>query len=144
MPRLYFFLSIIHSTLLPPPIFVEPIRLTITAKEINGLPRQFLLIKANSRCSTLFHLLVPGGKCNTVIPIPRSSAKTCSSAFHKRTRYPLLPPLSAVINNSFALGYLILPTTDHHFLIVSTANSAVSAPTPTLTNPWFLNISYTP
>src|SRR5215469_18907439 len=117
MPRLYFFLSIIHSTLLPPPIFVEPIRLTITAKEISGLPRQFLLIKANSRCSILFHLLVPGGKCNTVIPVPSPSAKICSSAFHNLMRYPLLPPLSAVIKKSFAFGYLLLPTTGRHFRI---------------------------
>jgi uncharacterized protein (TIGR03435 family) len=29
---------------------------------MSGLPRQFWLMKENSRCSILFHLLVPGGK----------------------------------------------------------------------------------
>ena len=33
----------------------------------SGLPRQFWLMKANSRCSILFHLLVPGGRWQTVI-----------------------------------------------------------------------------
>ncbi len=28
-----------------------------------GLPRQLMLMKEKSRCSILFHLLVPGGKC---------------------------------------------------------------------------------
>ena len=33
----------------------------------SGLPRQFCVMKANSRCSILFHLLVPGGRWQTVI-----------------------------------------------------------------------------
>ena len=32
---------------------------------MSGLPRQFWLIQAKSRCSILFHLLVPGGKWQT-------------------------------------------------------------------------------
>ena len=33
----------------------------------SGLPRQLMVMKENSRCSILFHLLVPGGKWQTVI-----------------------------------------------------------------------------
>ena len=58
----------------------------------SGLPRQFMVIKANNLCSMRFHLLVPGGRLFTVIAIPNSSARTCYSRFHKRTRLPLLPP----------------------------------------------------
>ena len=41
---------------------VEAIRLTIVASSVSGLPRQLMVMKENSRCSILFHLLVPGGK----------------------------------------------------------------------------------
>ncbi len=37
-------------------------RFTMVWKLRKGLPRQFWLISENSRCSILFHLLVPGGK----------------------------------------------------------------------------------
>ena len=37
----------------------------IVWRETSGLPRQLLLMKLNSRCSILFHLLVPGGKWQT-------------------------------------------------------------------------------
>src|SRR5215212_2911760 len=50
-----------------------------------------MVMKANSRCSIRFHLLVPGGRWFTVISMPSSSARTCSSHFHRRTRLPLLP-----------------------------------------------------
>ena len=69
-----------------------------------GLPRQFWVMKANSRCSIRFHLLVPGGKWATVTDSPVSSAKPCHSRFHSRTRTPLLPPQSAVISNRVAVG----------------------------------------
>ena len=41
---------------------VEAIRLTIVSSEVSGLPRQLLVMQENSRCSILFHWLVPGGK----------------------------------------------------------------------------------
>ena len=40
---------------------------TTTSWLVNGRPRQFMVIWENSRCSILFHLLVPGGKWQTVI-----------------------------------------------------------------------------
>jgi hypothetical protein len=40
-----------------------------------------MVIWENSRCSILFHLLVPGGKWQTVISKPVSAAKAASSAF---------------------------------------------------------------
>jgi hypothetical protein len=33
----------------------------MTSWETSGRPRQFMVIAENSRCSILFHLLVPGG-----------------------------------------------------------------------------------
>ena len=36
--------------------------LTIVAKSTSGVPRQFIAMCENNRCSILFHLLVPGGK----------------------------------------------------------------------------------
>jgi hypothetical protein len=58
----------------------------------------------NSRCSILFHLLVPGGKWQTVTCSPVRSAKRCSETFHSRARALLLPPLSAVMRSSVAVG----------------------------------------
>jgi hypothetical protein len=46
----------------PDLVLVLPIKLTIVAVSISGLPRQFFEIKQNILCSILFHLLVPGGK----------------------------------------------------------------------------------
>jgi hypothetical protein len=37
-------------------------------------PLQFCVMNEKSLCSILFHLLVPGGKCDTVISNPDSSA----------------------------------------------------------------------
>src|SRR6266704_6729277 len=45
-----------------------------------------------SRCSILFHLLVPGGRWLTVMSRPSWLASFCNSRFHSRTREPLLPP----------------------------------------------------
>jgi hypothetical protein len=39
-----------------------------------------------SRCSILFHLLVPGGKWQTVIGSLSSLVNFCNSIFHNRTR----------------------------------------------------------
>jgi hypothetical protein len=81
---------------------VVPIRLTITAKLTSGRPRQLRLMYENSRCSILFHLLVPGGKWQTVILRPVRFASCWSSHFHRRTRAPLLPPASAVMSSERA------------------------------------------
>ena len=48
-------------TFSPVLVRVPPIRFTTVSKLIRGLPFQFRLMKENSRCSILFHLLVPGG-----------------------------------------------------------------------------------
>ena len=40
----------------------------------------------NSRCSILFHLLVPGGKWHTVIASPVSAASAASWSFQSRHR----------------------------------------------------------
>src|SRR5258708_4064852 len=39
----------------------------ITSWVTSGRPRQFLAMKLHRRCSTLFYLLVPGGKWQTEI-----------------------------------------------------------------------------
>src|SRR6476646_4873765 len=62
------------------------------ARERSGRPRQFWVMWQNIRCSILFHLLVPGGKWQTVMRSPRSSANSCSPTFHNRDRMLLLPP----------------------------------------------------
>jgi hypothetical protein len=49
----------------PVRVMVAAIGLIITSSEISGLARQLRLMKLNRRCSTLFHLLVPGGKWQT-------------------------------------------------------------------------------
>jgi len=41
---------------------------------------------AHMRCSILFHLLVPGGKWQTVMRSPIVSANCCNATFHKRQR----------------------------------------------------------
>src|SRR3954454_24022673 len=56
-----------------------------------------MVMKANRRCSILFHLLVPGGRWVTVIFRSASLAKRCNSRFHSLTCGPLLPPQSAVM-----------------------------------------------
>src|SRR3954465_5173620 len=68
---------------------------------------------ARSRCSILFHLLVPGGRCATVTARPVSSAKRCSSRFHSRTRAPLLPPQSAVMWNIHFIDATVVRAHQH-------------------------------
>ena len=91
-------------TFSPVVVRVAAIRLTMTSRLTNGLPRQFWVMSEKSRCSILFHLLVPGGKWHTRFGMRCSSANFCSSTFHKRTRLPLLPPPSAEICRLVALG----------------------------------------
>ena len=88
-------------------MLVAPIRLMMTSKETSGLPRQLWLTKLQSRCSILFHLLVLlvlGGKWQTEISRPVSSARRCSSVFQRWVRLPLEPPQSAVIVSVLASG----------------------------------------
>ena len=47
----------------------------------SGFPRQLSVIKENRRCSILFHLLVPGGRWQTVMGIRNSLASVCSFYF---------------------------------------------------------------
>jgi len=54
-------------------------------------------INENRRCSIRFHFEVPGGRWQTAISRPVSSASFCSSTFHSRVRLPLEPPKSAVL-----------------------------------------------
>jgi hypothetical protein len=50
------------------------------------LPRPLMLMNEKRRCSILFHLLVPGGKWQTVMGNLNSLASFCSSTFHSRMR----------------------------------------------------------
>ena len=105
--------------------------------------RQLRLVAENNLCSILFHLDVPGGRWQTVICRPVSVANSASSVFHNRNREPLDPPASAVITNLVAVGYVPAPMV-HHRRIDSTANAPVLASVPTLTQPVFAAMSYTP
>src|SRR6266545_4238817 len=62
-------------------VVVAAIDCTLTSWLDRGLPRQFIVMWENSRCSTLFHLEVPGGKWHTVICSPVSAARVASSTF---------------------------------------------------------------
>ena len=77
---------------------------TMTSWLVSGLPRQFIEIAENRRCSILFHFEVPGGKWHTVMSSPVSAASAASPVFHARVRYPLEPPASAVISSLPAAG----------------------------------------
>src|ERR1700720_3793358 len=83
-------------------------------------------MKEKRRCSILFHLLVPGGRWLTTMSRPSSLASLCNSRFHSRTREPLLPPPSAVINNRLALGERAPPTECPPWPMLFTAKAAVS------------------
>ena len=60
--------------------------LTTTSSVSRGMPRQLRVMWQKRRCSILFHLLVPGGKCNTSTIIPVESASSCSLSFQSRLR----------------------------------------------------------
>src|SRR6266498_2768889 len=49
-----------HCTTRPVRVVVLEIRLTMVWYVVSGRPRQLTVIRENSRCSILFHLLVPG------------------------------------------------------------------------------------
>ena len=69
-------------TVSPVPVVTAAIVLMITSWLTSGRPRQLRVIWQNSRCSILFHLEVPGGKWQTVISSPVSSASRASPSFH--------------------------------------------------------------
>ncbi len=58
-------------------VVVAAIRLMIVSSETSGLPRQFWLMKEKRRCSILFHLLVPGGRWQTLISSPVCQVPRC-------------------------------------------------------------------
>src|SRR3974390_1493569 len=83
MPVSYLPSSRAAFTIRPLVVRVAAMKLKITWTLTNGLPRQFWVMKLNRRCSTLFHLLVPGGKWLTVSFRPISSARYCKATFHR-------------------------------------------------------------
>ncbi len=91
--------------MISPVVVVVALMVSMTTScEVRGRVRQLRLIAGNSRCSILFHLDVPGGRWQTVMQRPVSVARAASSVFHSRSRDPLDPPESAVINNRLASG----------------------------------------
>jgi hypothetical protein len=48
------------------PVVVAQMAATITSWLVRGLPRRFMVMWENSRCSILFHLEVPRGKWHAV------------------------------------------------------------------------------
>src|SRR5271157_3489831 len=117
---------------------------TTTSWLVKGLPRQFIEMWENNRCSTLFHLLVPGGRWHTVMVRPVAAARAASSVFHCRVRYPLEPPPSALIIRRVALGCSVFPASRHQVAMVFTAKAAVSWSEPTDTHPMLAPTSWTP
>src|SRR5258708_8920864 len=101
------------------------------SREVSGLARQLIEMKEKRRCSILFHLLVAGGECATVMVSCSSLARGCRAFFHSLLRTPLLPPPSALLSSSDAWGYSPLPQRFHHPPMLSTANCAVSCSIPT-------------
>ena len=78
---------------------VDAMRLTMIARLVSGLPRQFAVMCENSLCSILFHLLVPGGKGilwwrwgrsagHERLRLLRHLAKRLSSRSEIRARFP--------------------------------------------------------
>ena len=102
------------------------ISFTIIAWVSRGCPRQFRLMKENRRCSILFHLLVPGGKWQTV----NSQAR----AVGKPLELPLPQPHSTTVaaaavgddQQRAACGYAGYPISFHQRRMVFTAKDAVS------------------
>src|ERR1035437_3763970 len=135
MPVGYWPVSRTARTLRPVVVVVLAIRSTMTWWLVSGRPRQFKVIWENSRCSILFHLLVPGGRWATVTLRPDSAAKAASSTFQARTRDPLDPPPSAQTGSRCGAGYRTRPTVSHQVRKVATANADVSWSVPTLTQP---------
>ena len=94
------------------------IRVMMVSQSTSGSACHLELMNENKRCSTLFHLLVPGGEWHTQTGKPSSLASACNSHCHSRA--PLLPPLSHVISNRLALGYSWRPSSRHQPRIEAT------------------------
>src|SRR5260370_39804323 len=92
-------------------------------------------MKENNRCSTLFHLLVPGGKSQTLSASPVWSARRCNSHFQSRRRQPLLPPPSTVISSRCAGRYRPRPSPRPQPRIAATADPPLSASVHTFAEP---------
>ncbi len=119
-----------NLTTRPVSIFVELMRSTVVLMSIRGFPCQLFMIKQNSLCSTLSHLDVPGGKWDTCISSPVSSANSASSYLHNLTRQP-----SQLMYDFFESGNVFFPTMFRHLLILSTAKALVSGSLPRPTRP---------
>src|SRR5680860_777031 len=130
-------------TFRPVVVLTAPMRLTTAWWLVSGVPRQFMVMWENNRCSILFHLLVPGGRWATVTWRLVAAAKAASSLFQARSRVPLEPPPSAVISSRSAWGEAAAPSWSHQLRSVATANAAVSWSEPTDTQPLFAPVSYT-
>jgi hypothetical protein len=73
-------------TVSPARVVVAAMVWTTTSWLVRGRPRQFMEMRENSRCSVFFHLLVPGGRWQTVMARPVLAARAASSVFHSRVR----------------------------------------------------------
>src|SRR5664279_5687866 len=88
----------------PVAVLVAPMVSMTTSWLVRGLPRQLIEMNENSRFSTVFHLLVPGGRWVTVMVRPVRAPRAARGVFHCRVREPLDPPPSAVISSRVASG----------------------------------------
>src|SRR5665811_1544164 len=80
-------------------------RSTIETATTPGSPVSISFIRGGHHGhANLFHLLVPGGRWETLICTPSSLASLASSTFHRRSREPLEPPASAVMSSLVAPG----------------------------------------
>lgn len=73
---------------------MEAIRLTMTSSDSRGRPRHLFDIWAKRRCSTLFHLLVLGGRWHTSTSMPPRSQNPRGPGFHRRDLPGFEPPPS--------------------------------------------------
>jgi hypothetical protein len=65
---------------------VDRMSATTASRVTSGRPPQFCVIWEKSRCSILFHLLVPGGKWQTLTLSPVVSASLSGSALVSRVQ----------------------------------------------------------
>ena len=119
----------------PVRVRVEAMVATTTSWLVNGRPRQFMVIWENSRCSILFHLLVPGGKWQTVIVQARLGRERRQLGFPE----PVAVAVGAArVGGDQQPGRTRIvddPRACHQRRIEATANAEVSWSTPTLTQP---------
>ncbi len=110
----------------------------MTSRLSNGRPRQFCVIWQNRRCSILFHLLVPGGKWQTLTGspnlvrqllqghLPQAAANPIATTAIRRDQQPLrlwetlaahpLPPTTDARHRK--LGRVVINAHAHPALIV--------------------------